>query len=100
MPGSFTASLRFLPWLLRAVVVAGASAVLLIDQYHRVRPSATGIPFWAFPVIPLIVYAGPVALVLIVVETVMTLKGRFKVVPLLLDAALVAAWLALWFSHL
>lgn len=100
MSGAFTHSSRFLPWLLRAVVVAGAAAVLLIDQYHRVRPSATGIPFWALPFIPLIVFSGPAALVLLVVETVMTLKGRLKVVPLLLDAGLVAAWLALWFSHL
>jgi hypothetical protein len=100
MSGAFSNSPRFLPWLLRAVVVAGASAVLLIDQYHRVRPSATDIPFWAFPFIPLIVFAGPGALVLIGVEIVMTFKGRLKVETLLLDAGLVAAWLALWLSHL
>jgi hypothetical protein len=100
MSGAFSSSSRLLPWLLRAVVVAGASAVLLIDQYHSVRPAATGIPFWAFPFILLIVYAGPAALVLLGVEIVMTLKGRVKVMPLLLDAGLVAAWLALWWSHL
>jgi len=89
-----------LSWVLRAVVVAGAAAVLLIDLYHRIRPSSTGVPIWAFPSIPVIVFAGPAALVLLAAETVVTLQRRSRLVPLILDAGLVAAWLVLWFSHL
>jgi hypothetical protein len=103
MPDRSTHSSRrglSLSWALRAVVVAGAAAVLLIDWYHRLRPSSSGVPIWAFPFIPVIVVAGPAALGLLAAETVVTLKRRTGLVPRCLDAGLVAAWLVLWFAHL
>lgn len=101
MSGPPTHPSRFsLSWVLRAVIVAGVAAVLLIDLYHRLSPSSSGVPIWVFPFIPVIVFAGPGALLLLVAETIVTLRKRARKGPLLMDAALVALWLLLWFSHL
>jgi len=103
MPGRATDRSRrslSVPWILRALVVIGAAAILAIDLYHRMRPSSTGVPIWAFPFMPMIVFAGPAAIALLAMETVSTLKRRVGFAPLFLDGGLVAAWLILWFSHL
>lgn len=87
-------------WVLRAVVVAAAAAVVVIDLYHWLSPSSVGVPMWAFPVIPLMVFAGPGALLILVAEAILTLLRRVRKTTLMLDAVLVAAWLVLWISHL
>ncbi len=87
-------------WALRALVAASLSIVLLIDLYHFLVPSSLGIPSWVMPLVPFMVLMGPISLVWLVVEALAVLRTRSRKGPLLVDAAVVATWLIIWFAHL
>ncbi len=87
-------------WVLRAAVAAGVVGIVAISLHHRLSPSTEGIPAWLFPLVPIISFAGPGALLLLVAEAILALGRRVRKRTLLLDAALVVVWLPLWFSFL
>ncbi len=87
-------------WVLRAAVAAGVVGILGIALHHQLSPTADGVPIWLFPFVPIISVAGPAALLLLVLEAILAVRRRVRKRTLLLDAALVAVWLPLWFSYL